>query len=431
MYKKILISAGGTGGHILPALSLAESLLAQDNKLQIEFVSGSSSLEKSMYSLVDQSASQVVSKKSKKDKSSPCENRDRARNRYKIHYLPVGRLRKNVGRKERWKTIIFLPFLLLKALGLILRVKPTLLVGTGGAVSGPLLLAGFLLCKKTVIFEPNALPGLTNRWLSRFVNEVIVVFPSTKKYLYQAGLSSQALKSKELKRLFSKVMQKLYPLGMKKQTQFPFPVRSQICKVSPKPKPDSPLRILVLGGSQGSSLINKVVSEFITSMEKTEIHIAKQVCSHNKSFAFVHQTGEKEFEYFKKLYTECKQVRVFPFLQEIHKFYEWSDIVIGRAGAGAIAELSVVGRAGILVPLSSSADQHQLRNAQNLKQKSAIILIEEKNFNKHKLGEILNKLLNQPEKIKHISTCIHQLKLGAKADNMAHYLRKNYICFNK
>lgn len=365
--KKILISAGGTGGHILPALSIAESLQSADDALQIEFVSGSSLLEKNIYSQIG----------------------------FKVHFLSVGRLRKNVNWKERYKTFFSLPFVLLKALWLVMKTKPSLVLGTGGAVSGPILFVAFLLCRQTVIFESNAVPGLTTRWLSRFVNEVIFVFPATTKYL-----------------------------KARKQTKFPFPVRSQICSISLKEKPDQPLRILVLGGSQGSSLINKVVSEFIVSSKSRSLAGSD---TSGQVFSFIHQTGKKEFEHLKKMYSAFDGVEVFPFLWEIHKFYKWSDIVIGRAGAGSIAELSVIGRLGILVPLASSADQHQLRNAQALEKKSAITLMEEKTFNKHALSEILKAFVNHPQRIKQMSYGIHKLKLGAKADNISLYLQENYI----
>ena len=350
--KKILMAAGGTGGHILPALSIAESLKSMDNHCDIQFVCGHSELEKKIYSQAS----------------------------FVCHKLSVGRLRDGVGKKEKWKTVFSLPFVLLKSLLLILNLKPDLVLGTGGSVSGPVLLAAFLLRKKTIIFEANTVPGLANRWLSYFVNDIIVVFESTKK---------------QFKR--------------KKQIQFPFPVRASLSRISLKDKFYPPFQVLVLGGSQGSSLINKVVSELIIS-QKSSV------------FSFVHQTGNREFEYFKKIYSEYKSVKVFPFLYDMHEFYEKADIVIGRTGTGTISELSAAGRAGILVPLADSADQHQLKNARNLEKQSAAIVIEEKDFNKIRLMEVLENLSHNPQKINQLSSHIHKLKLGAAADSIADYL---------
>ena len=350
--KKVLIAAGGTGGHILPALSIAECLVSIDNTCDVQFVCGSSELEKNIYSQFS----------------------------FTCHKLLVGRLRSNVGKKEKWKTIFSLPFVLLKSLLLILRLKPDLVLGTGGAVSGPILLAAFLLRRKTIIFEANTVPGLANRWLSYFVDDIIIVFDSIKKQFKN-----------------------------RKHILFPFPVRSSIGRISLKDKADSPLQILVLGGSQGSSIINKVVSELVISQK-------------GSAFSFVHQTGYREFEHFRKMYSESKQVKVLPFLNDIHKFYEWADVVVGRAGTGTISEISASGRAGILVPLASSADQHQSKNAQDLEKKSAAIVIEEKDLNKLKLEEILENLRNDSQKINQLSSRIHELKLGATADSIADYL---------
>lgn len=350
--KKILIAAGGTGGHILPALSIAECLVSKDSSCQVEFVHGYSDLEKNLYS----------------------------QSSFVCHRLSVGRLRKNVGRKEKWRTIFSLPFVLLKALRLVLKVNPSLVLGMGGAVSGPLLLAAFLLCKRTIIFEPNVVPGLANHWLSYFVDKVIVVFNSTRQF-FKKG----------------------------KCIQFPFPVRSRISRIILKNSPDDPLRVLILGGSQGSSVISKVISEFIVS---------------NRDFSFVHQTGKREFSFFEKKYSDYDNVKVFPFLHQIYEFYEWADIVIGRAGTGTIAELSASSRVGVLVPLGSSADQHQLKNAQDLEKESAVIVIKETDLSKEKLKSILEDLKFHPQKIKKLSSRIHELKLGAEADSIASYLLK-------
>ena len=350
--KKILIAAGGTGGHILPALSIATSIKLQAPESEIEFVHGSSALEKNIYS-----------------KSS-----------FKKHCFPIGRLRKNVSLKERIKTALTLPFILLKALKLIIKVRPSLVIGTGGAVSGPVLLAAFLLGKRTCIFESNVVPGLTNRWLSYFVKEVIVIFECTKKFF-----------------------------KTKKQIQFPFPVRREIYNIPLKSQVNYPLKVFVLGGSQGSSTINKVVSDFILSED-------------GAAFSFVHQTGRQDFEELKKKYSPKKNVRVFPFLQDLSEHYAWSDVVVARAGIGTLAELSSAGRAGILIPLASAADSHQLKNAQELAQKSACILIEESQFNSQTFRDLLMDLKQHPHKINQLSSSIYGLKLGTSADSIASYL---------
>ena len=339
----------------MPALTIAKWITLKDEKAQVEFVSGSSALENNIYS----SSSFVV------------------------HHLSVGRLRKNVSRMERIGTLLLFPFVLLKALNIIIKVKPSVVVGMGGAVSGPILLAAFLLRKRNIIFEFNVVPGLTNRYLSYMVNEAVMCFSETKQYL-----------------------------KTKKNTLFPYPIRSEISKVPIKAQADQPIRILVLGGSQGSSLINKVLSDFIMEDEKARF------------FSFVHQTGERGFESLKKRYAGSENLKVFSFLHNIHEVYQWADIVISRAGMGAVAEITSIGRAGIFVPLSSSADQHQLKNAEVLEKKSAGILIEEKSFTREKLKAVLTEFIDQPQKIRWLSAAARELKLGAVPDSIAGYILK-------
>jgi len=355
--KKILMVAGGTGGHILPALSIAENIRIIDSSCHIEFVRGSSPLEQTIYS----------------DRSFP------------NHILTVGRLRKNVGYKERCKTILYLPFILLKAIKLVQKIKPSIVFGTGGAISGPILLAAFLLRKKTVIFEPNIIPGLSNRWLSIFVNHAIIVFDDTKK-------------------------------NIKKGKVFSFPTRYAIPKISLKNNPSTPLQILILGGSQGSSIINQVVSELIISEWNSQ--------QKKSLFSFIHQTGDKEFKHFSSKYQNIENVKSFSFLYNIENCYEWADVIISRAGTGTIAEISAAGRASILVPLSSSADQHQLENAKSLKKRSATILIEEKDLNHLSLRNTLIDLVKKPQKINELSQAIHDLKLGDRPDKLSSFLLK-------
>ena len=394
--KKILIVAGGTGGHIMPALSIAESLKALSPSLSIQLVHGPSPLEQKIYATYPFSAD----------------------------ILPVGRLRKNVPKKERIKTLISLPFLLLKSFKILIKAKPTLVLGTGGAVSGPILLAGVLLRKKVILFEPNTVPGLSNRWLAPFVHEILLVFESAKKHF---RIPSDKL-SKNIKIV-------------------PFPVRPAIARVPPREKPSqSTLKVLILGGSQGSSLINKVVSDLISSFAEKESGYAT-------FFSFVHQTGLKEFEYYKKVYrhfikktasspasvalgpsphsypvnSQSRYVRVYPFLNEIDQFYKWSDVVLGRAGAGFLAELSSAHRAGILVPLTNSADQHQLKNARFLENQSSALVIEEENFNRESLKKIFMKLQQNGEQVTQLSSQLHKLKLGAPAEGIASYLLNKYL----
>ena len=351
------MTAGGSGGHILPVLTVVDSIQKINPDIQVECVHGFSDLEKEIYSQSD-----LI-----------------------CHKFSIGRLRKNVPLKERLLTLSLLPFSIFKALIIVLRAKPDMVFGTGGSVSGPLLLAGWLLRKKTIIWEPNIVPGLTNRWLAPFINHIIIVFNETKKNFTKKNGDE------------------------KKITQLPYPVRSQISDIPVKKNLSTPLRVLILGGSQGSFFINKVVSEVVVS-------------SFDQPFSFVHQTGQNQFNQLKHTYANCKNVQIFSFLKDIHTFYEWADVVISRAGLGALAELSSIGRIGIIIPLESAADGHQFKNAKILEQKEAVIMIKQQNFSTEKLKTILEDIINTPEKTLKIGENIYNFKLGSKANLLAEKL---------
>ncbi len=354
--KKILIAAGGTGGHIFPAVHIAECIKHINPNVTVEFVHTGGVIEKHIYSQYP----------------------------FKCHKLFISRLNKNVPLKERIKTLFLLPLVFLNAIRIILKTKPHLIFGTGGAVSGPLLLAGVMLKTKAVILEPNIVPGLTNRYLSRFVNKVIVVWSQTKKMI----------KAKHI-------------------VQKGFPVRLDITKVHIKTTCKKPYHILVLGGSQGAEFINKVVHQVI--------QLVKQKSDTN-TYHFVHQTGEKQFLHYKKLYEGEKNVQVYSFLEKIHQFYAWADIVISRAGMGVIAELSATGKPSILIPLSTSANNHQFKNAKALQQQSGSILIEQKNCTAQVLTQQIKMLVSQAGYMQKLATNIHQLKIGESGKSIADYL---------
>ena len=356
------MTAGGSGGHILPALTVVDSIHKINPDIQIEYVHSFSNLEKEIYSQSD-----LI-----------------------CYKFSIGRLRKNVPLKERLLTLLLLPFSIFKALIIILRAKPDMVFGTGGAVSGPLLLAGWLLRKKTIIWEPNIAPGLTNRWLAPFVDHIIVVFNETKKQFIKKNVDEQKI------------------------IQLPYPVRSQISDISMKKNLSTPLRVLVLGGSQGSFFINKVVSQVVTSC-------------FDQPFSFVHQTGQNQFNQLKQTYANCKNIQIFSFLKDIYTFYEWADVVISRAGLGALAELSSIGRIGIIIPLENSPDEHQLRNAQILEQKEAVIMIKQQNFSTEKLKIILDSIINNPEEALKTGNNIYNFKLGSTANLLAEQLLESLI----
>ena len=297
------MTAGSTGGHIFPLLAVAEELKNQEHDVHI--VSSGSEMEK------------------------------KALSGFSISVLSIGRLHKNAPLLERLKTLILLPYFLLGALIIILKVKPDQVIGSGGAVSGPVLLMACLLRRRTVIWEFNAVPGFANKVLSFFVKDILIGFSSVEKFF-----------PKKKCRLIS------------------FPVRKEIQnKGSQQREPDGYSHLLVLGGSQGSHVINQAALDMY-SKEKME------------TWKIRHQTGAKDFSSIQSIYKD--RMECAPFYKDMGGCYRWADVVIARAGASTLAELSACGKAVIIIPLSSASDQHQLKNAQALFEKGAIeIILEE------------------------------------------------------
>jgi len=312
--RKILMTAGSTGGHIFPVLAVAEELKKQGHKVHI--VNSGSEMEKTVLS--DFSGS----------------------------VLSVGRLRKNTSFFERAVTFILLPYYFFRALVLLLKVHPDKVIGNGGAVSGPVLLMACLLRCKTVIWELNAVPGFSNKILSLFVKDIFIGFSSLKKYFPEEKCQLVC-----------------------------FPVRKEIRdKGSREREADGYSHLLVLGGSQGSHTINQVVMDMY-SKEKME------------TWKIRHQTGMKDFNSIHSMYRG--RVECFAFYEDMGECYRWADVIVARAGASTLAELSACGKASVIIPLASSSDNHQLRNAQALFQVGAIEMILEEDLSGARLFEMI------------------------------------------
>ncbi len=266
---------------------------------------------------------------------SPMEKEILLKTSFPVDFLRVGRLRKGVFFLERITTFILLPFYFFKSFLLIFKVKPHFVIGAGGALSGPILLVSCWMKKRTVIWELNAVPGMANRILSSFVRHILICFSSTQKFF-----------------------------DRKKCLKVSFPVRKDLIeKGSQEREADGFSHLLILGGSQGSHTINQVVMEMYRkeSLDTWKIR---------------HQTGKKDFRSIQSLYSEKDQC--IPFIEDMGECYQWADIVISRGGAATLSEVAACGKAAIIIPLSSSADQHQYKNALEFKEKNMVeVILEE------------------------------------------------------
>lgn len=326
--KRVLIIAGGTGGHIFPALAIAETL--QKQGFSIEWMGTEAGMEKKLVG-----------------------------DRYPMHFLPVKTFRgKNIFVKIA--APFRLTFSVLQAVFMIRKIKPTVVIGMGGYASGPGGIAAWLLRKRLIIHEQNAIAGLTNRLLSRFATTVLEAFPNA----------------------FSKTVRAI-TVGN--------PVRNTI-----KFKDyivHEPLRILILGGSQGAQFINQLMIDFVAKTED------------RKKVLIWHQTGQRDFERVKKAYAMLEDFphRVAPFIDKMDDAYAWADLVIARSGALTVSEIAAVGLPSILIPYPFAADDHQYYNAQFLSAQKAAVVFRETEIIVEKLQDCLEGWMQSPEILKEMA----------------------------
>lgn len=332
----VFIAAGGTGGHIYPGLALADALVKSRSDLKVYFVGTPNGLE---------------------NKLIPAAG-------FPLVHLSIGRLNRNVGKKERIMTLVRMPFAFLKAIVLMIKYRPKCVIGIGGHASGPMLLMAAFLRTPTMIWEPNAMPGLANRWLAPFVSVASVVFDEAKQHL----------KAK-----------KFLSTGMPLRKEI-----EQLYNMSPPPPQRMKLRLFVFGGSQGAMAINNLLVEWVGTSSAL------------KEFEIIHQTGPADFDRIQSGYEKLKVlnkglIKILPYIDDMPTIYKWADIIIARAGTGTLAEIAAVGKPSVLIPLPTAADNHQQKNAEVFVREKAAVMILQKDLTPQILGETLRRLKNSPD----------------------------------
>jgi UDP-N-acetylglucosamine--N-acetylmuramyl-(pentapeptide) pyrophosphoryl-undecaprenol N-acetylglucosamine transferase len=323
MSRPILIMAGGTGGHVFPALALAR--LLREQSLEVIWLGTARGLE-----------SRVI----------PAEG-------IPIERLSVGGLR---GKGPlAWLVAPFqLLFALAQALGVMWRYQPAVVVGLGGFVTGPGGVAAWLTRHPLVIHEQNAIAGFTNRLLAHVARQVLEAFPGS----FGRDVHARVIGN---------------------------PVRRDISAVPPPAVRFAgrlgPVRILVIGGSQGAARLNAVVP------------FALKRLSAWLPFDVRHQAGERWIDAGRASYAQAGvRADVRPFIEDMGEAYGWADLVICRAGALTVSELAAVGVAAILVPFPNAVDDHQAYNAQFLVRDGAAVLIPDRELTAERLASELQRL---------------------------------------
>ena len=345
----IIIAGGKTGGHLFPGIAVAQALKEQLNHVRILFVGTGTPFEVETLS------------------------------QYGFPHLAIDS--EGIKGKGVWQKITAvarIPRSVLQAMQIIISFKPDLVLGVGGYSSGPVLAGARLLGTWTAIQEQNALPGVTNRILSRMVHKIFISFKETR------GLPRGA---------------DIVYTGNPIRKTASLPV---VPTEKPRALPGEKLILLVTGGSQGATSINKAFMEAVTLLDDP------------LAYTIIHQTGRADLERVKARYrTMGVNATVQAFFHDMPEHQRSADIIICRAGAGTLSEITALGKPAILVPYPHAADDHQRYNAMALEKEGAAMMMADHDLNGKALAAAIEDLRKHPEKRE-------KMALAAKALGMPH-----------
>jgi len=333
---RIAIAGGGTGGHLFPGIAIAQEFMARDSKNSVIFVGAGKPFE------ID-----ILSKTGFEHKRITVE-----------------------GIKARgwWKqavSISKIPKGIFESLLILRRFRPDLVIGVGGYAAGPLAMGAWLMGIKIVLHEQNILPGITNRILSRLADRIYVSFNDM-----QAGLNPEKVRF----------------AGNPVRKEILQCARDQKVAYNADPGAGRRFTILIIGGSQGAHSINMALLEAI-----------KHINEKNGLF-FVHQTGPQDEAMVKNAYMlHAISCKVQAFFTDMARQYQNADLVICRAGATTVAEVTAIGKGVIFIPFPFAADNHQVLNARSLEKLGAAEMILEKDLSGKALAERINYYVSSPE----------------------------------
>ena len=352
--RHVIIAGGGTGGHIYPGVAIGRALEKLHPDIKVHFVGAVGGLE---------------------EKIVPREG-------FPLHLVPIGKLHHSVGVFVRMKTLIKMPFAFFTALSILQKLDPVAVLGVGGFASGPMLFVSMLFGYRSVIWEPNAFPGLTNRLLARWVDECLVVFNEARRYLKSPVITQSGL-----------------------------PVRAQMVPRKRDQGPH-PLRILVFGGSQGARFINNLVAAAVRDGDGWMTGIE-----------LVHQTGAADFARISESYQGAPEsLRVFEYLHDMDQRYAWADIVVCRAGASTVAEISACEKAAIFIPLPTAADDHQRKNAEALARANAAMVLLQQELTPESFRDTLKRLRDDRRPIATFEANVRQFQFPQAAEKIVERL---------
>lgn len=333
---KLIVAGGGTGGHLFPGIAVAEEFLSRDGSNEVLFVGTERGIE-----------ARVLPKLG-----------------YRLECIPASGLR-GMNLVSRIKGVWQLLDGYRQSRRIIREFRPDIVLGVGGYASGPLVLAAERSELPCFIHEQNALPGLTNRLLAKRVKKVFVSLEESRSHI-PGGKS--LLTGNPLRRQILEGMQ----------------------RKRPAPESGGSFHLLVFGGSAGAHRINKAMAEALPGLMALRERIV-----------LTHQTGENDLAEVRSAYHRVGlQAEVTPFIDDMAAAYARADLIVCRAGATTIAEVTACGKACVFVPYPYAADDHQRKNAEALVVKEAGFMILDQDLSGETLASLINDLSRDPHKLK-------------------------------
>ena len=341
---RVMIAGGGTGGHVIPALAIGREL-RDHHGAEVRFVGTAKGIETKLVPAAG----------------------------FALELVRSGQL-KNVSLMVRARTMLDLPLGVVHCLRLLRSFRPQVVVGVGGYASGPAMMAALLLRVPTLAYEPNAVPGLANRLIGKWVSAAAVNFAKTAPYFQSATVTG-------------------------------VPVRQEIFDIPARAEEAPPrlLRLLVTAGSQGAKIFNDTMPQ-----------IAVRLLEAVPGLSIMHQAGARQHDATLSAYAvagaDPRRWEVRPFLEDMPAQYAACDLVLARSGS-TVAELAAAGKPSLLVPFPQAADDHQRKNAEVFAEAGAAVLMLQGNLTADGLLAELTRLLLDHGVL---------AKMSAKARSLAH-----------
>jgi UDP-N-acetylglucosamine--N-acetylmuramyl-(pentapeptide) pyrophosphoryl-undecaprenol N-acetylglucosamine transferase len=357
-FMRAILAGGGTGGHVIPALAIANQL-KKSYGAEVLFIGTARGIENRLVPAAG----------------------------YELKLVRVGAL-KNVSLMTRAKTAFDLPRAVWDAGRMLNVFAPDVVIGVGGYASGPAMLAAVVKHIPTLAFEPNVVPGFANRMVARFVSAAAVHFAETAKYFRHAEVTG-------------------------------VPVRQaffEIEALTDKKRGGTPT-VLVFGGSQGAHAINEAMIRCLPVLQREApgIHIIHQTGERD------YHDARAAYRSFSSTVSSAAgdSAEVFKFIEDMPAAFARADLVVCRSGASTVAEIAAAGKPAVFVPFPRAADDHQRVNAEALARAGAAVVVEESKLEGVWLAETISALLLDPARLRAMSAAARELAHPNAAQDIA------------